>query len=224
MYGYHDVTDASDSAMEKPICWITNTFDRSPAEHLWVPKDAAWGKLNGTLLNLSYGYGKIYTVPHEIIDGQAQGGMCALPIAQTETGLHRGRFHPANKQLYAAGMFAWAGTQRRDGGFYRIRYTGEPAKMPISVQASKETYSIEFSDAIPQGTTFAVKAWDLKRTKNYGSQHFNERELKVTKSTISDNNVVLTIPDLTETRGLEILCTFPDNTTRVIHATINTLK
>jgi sugar lactone lactonase YvrE len=224
MYGYHDVTDASDSAMEKPLCWITNAFDRSPAELLWVPKDAAWGKLNGTLLNLSYGYGKIYTVPHEIVNGQAQGGMCALPLPKSDTGLHRGRFHPVNKQLYAAGMFAWAGSQRRDGGFYRIRYTGEPAKMPISAQAKKNTYSLEFSDPIPPGTKFSVTAWDLKRTKKYGSKHYNERDLSVTKTTISDNNVVLTIPDLAVTRGLEILCVFPDKTTRTIHASINTLK
>lgn len=224
MYGYHDVTDDSDSAMEQPLCWITNAFDRSPAELLWVPKDASWGNLNGTLLNLSYGYGKIYTVPHEVINGQAQGGMCAFPIPKTETGLHRGRFHPANKQLYAAGMFAWAGSQQRDGGFYRIRYTGAPAKMPISVQAKKNNYTLEFSDPIPQGTQFSVKAWDLKRTSNYGSNHFNERELKVTNTAISGNNVTLTIPDLTVTRGLEILCTFPDKSTRVIHASINILE
>ncbi len=32
MWGYHDVTDPSDSAVDLPICWITNDFDRSPAE------------------------------------------------------------------------------------------------------------------------------------------------------------------------------------------------
>jgi hypothetical protein len=67
-------------------------------------------------------------------------------------------------------MFAWAGTQRRDGGFYRIRYTGEPAKMPISAQAKKNTYSLEFSDPIPPGSELSVKSWDLKSTKNYGSR------------------------------------------------------
>lgn len=224
MYGYHNITDPSDSAMEKPLCWITNNFDRSPAELLWVPKDAAWGNLNGTLLNLSYGYGKIYTVPHEIINGQAQGGMCALPIPDAHTGLHRGRFHPVNKQLYAAGMFAWAGTQRRDSGFYRIRHTGEPAKMPTTVTAKKDTYTIEFSDEIPPNTTFKVSAWDLKRTKNYGSKHHNERKLTITKTTIKNNTATLTIPGLPITRGLEIHCTFPDKSTRIIHATINTLN
>lgn len=32
VFGYHDVTDTSDEAMEPPVCWITNAFDRSPAE------------------------------------------------------------------------------------------------------------------------------------------------------------------------------------------------
>jgi hypothetical protein len=59
MFGYHDVKDSSDAAMEQPICWITNEFDRSPAELLWAPRDA-WGPLGGSLLNLSYGYGKLY--------------------------------------------------------------------------------------------------------------------------------------------------------------------
>ncbi len=53
MFGYHDVTDESDAAMQQPLCWITNAFDRSPSELLWVPKDAKWGPLNGSLLNLS---------------------------------------------------------------------------------------------------------------------------------------------------------------------------
>ena len=39
MWGYHDVTDTSDAAMEQPVCWITNAFDRSPAELVWVESD-----------------------------------------------------------------------------------------------------------------------------------------------------------------------------------------
>ena len=86
--GYHDVTDERDEAMDSPLCWITNAFDRSPAELVWAKTDQ-WGGLNGKLLNLSYGYGRIYVVPHEFIsptskplngkqaDPQPQGGMCA---------------------------------------------------------------------------------------------------------------------------------------------------
>ena len=43
-WGYHDVTDPSDAAMKQPLCWITNAFDRSPSELLWVTSDG-WGRL-----------------------------------------------------------------------------------------------------------------------------------------------------------------------------------
>ena len=36
LWGYTDVTDTSDAAMKQPLCWVTNDFDRSPAELLWV--------------------------------------------------------------------------------------------------------------------------------------------------------------------------------------------
>ena len=52
MYGYHDVEDSSDEMMDDPLCWITNAFDRSPSELLWVPNDC-WGPLGGSLLNFS---------------------------------------------------------------------------------------------------------------------------------------------------------------------------
>jgi hypothetical protein len=223
MYGYHDVTDSSNEAMEQPLTWITNSFDRSPAELLWVPKDAAWGPLNGTLLNLSYGYGKVYTVPHEVLDGQAQGGMCALPLEASPSGLHRGRFHPRNKQLYAVGMFAWAGSRNADGAFCRIRATGKPSYMPIKTAASKGKYTITFSDPLPAEGSFKVKVWNLKRTANYGSKHYDEHELKITKSKIKGQQATLTIPDLEPTWGMEISCDFGNNIKRVIHASIHQL-
>ena len=120
--------------MEQPLCWITNSFDRSPAELLWVPKDC-WGPLGGSLLNLSYGYGKIFVVPHEQVAGQMQGGMCELPLPQFPTGLIRGRFHPTNGHLYTCGMFAWAGNQQQPGGFYRVRATGKPMHLPVGLHA-----------------------------------------------------------------------------------------
>jgi hypothetical protein len=76
-WGYHDVTDPSDAAMAKPLCWITNAFNRSPSELLWVTSNR-WGPLKCSLLNFSYGYGKVYVVPHEKIGGDVQGGMCSI--------------------------------------------------------------------------------------------------------------------------------------------------
>ena len=208
IYGYSPVTDTRDEAMKNPLCWITNGFDRSPSELLWVPKDAKWGALNGQLLNLSYGYGKIYVVPHERIGDQRQGGLCELPLKQFPTGIMRGRFHPGDGQLYGCGMFAWAGSQRKAGGFYRIRKTKQPANLPTKIEASKSCVTLTLSDEIDSASVkperFNIKAWDLKRTKNYGSKHFNEREWKVTKATITGNKITLTIPDLEPTWGMSI--------------------
>lgn len=235
MFGYHDVKDSSDEAMEQPLCWITNGFDRSPAELLWATEPAQWGPLNGVLLNLSYGYGKIYTVPHELIQGQAQGGMCELPISQFPTGVMRGRFHPENGQLYGAGMFAWAGTQHQAGGFYRIRYTGKPAYMPIALEAVESGMRMTFSDPLDKAfaedpTHYKVQTWSLKRTANYGSRHYDQRELKVRSASLSPDGRVLfvSIPEIHPTWGMEIRCELKgkneDSTvTRVIHNTIHHL-
>ncbi|MCA9263536.1 MAG: c-type cytochrome [Planctomycetales bacterium] len=210
MFGYHDVTDSSDDAMEQPLCWITNAFDRSPSELLWVDSPA-WGPLQGTLLNFSYGYGKVYVVPHEHLNGQAQGGMCELPIPQFTTGVMRGRFHPVDGQLYTCGMFAWAGNQTEPGGFYRIRYTGKPVHLPLGLRALREGITIEFSGELDRSmasdpSRYQVKVWDLKRTANYGSPHINEHSLEVTGVTVSDDrrSVNLDMPQLQPTWCMEI--------------------
>ncbi|MDA7531489.1 hypothetical protein N8512_00220, partial [Akkermansiaceae bacterium] len=228
IYGYSPVTDTADSAMKNPLCWITNRFDRSPSELLWVPKDAKWGSLNGQLLNLSYGYGKIYVVPHEKIGDERQGGLCEIPLNQFPTGIMRGRFHPSDGQLYGCGMFAWAGTQRKAGGFYRIRKLDQPANLPTQIEASKNTITLTLSDEVDEKSVkpdnFCVKAWDLKRTKNYGSKHFNEREWKITSATLNGKKITLTVPDLETTWGMSIDLKLTDKSgqpfQRLIHNSI----
>ena len=233
MFGYHDVTDDSDEAMDQPLCWITNAFDRSPSELLWVDSEA-WGGLHGRLLNLSYGYGKVYVVPHENVSGQMQGGMCAFPIPQFPTGTCRGRFHD-DGGLYLSGMFAWGSSQQsRDGGFYRIRKTSVPAYLPVQLNAQQNRVVIEFSDQLdPESAVrpdnYEVTTWDLKRSARYGSDHYNEKTQPVTGVRISDDasTIVLEIPGLAPTWGMEIRCRLKTvegaTVERVIHNTIHNL-
>ncbi len=233
MMGYHDVTDTSDDAMEQPVCWITNSFDRSPAELLWVPKDF-WGSLGGSLLNLSYGYGKVYVVPHERIDGQVQGGMCELPVGPFPTGIMRGRFHPTDGQLYVCGMFAWAGSATQPGGFYRIRRTDKPVHVPIELHAREGGMELVFSAPLDRATAadasrYRVKVWSLKRTANYGSDHINERPLEVHAVRVSDDgrSVFVELPDLQPTWCMEIRCRLKsadgEAVNTVIHNTVHHL-
>ena len=227
MFGYHDVKDHSDSAMQQPLCWITNAFDRSPAELLWVDSKK-WGALDGTLLNLSYGYGKVYVVPHEEIDGQTQGGMCQLPISQFPTGVMRGRFHPKDGQLYCCGMFAWAGNQHQPGGLYRLRYTGKPANLPLGLKAKKGGMLVTFSDPVNRDAAetlknYAVKTWSLKRTASYGSKHYDEMRLEVRRAELANDgkSVFLEIPDIKPTWCMEIKYSITDANGKPINGTIH---
>lgn len=230
MFGYHDVTDSSDAAMEQPLCWITNKFDRSPGELLWVPRNA-WAPLAGKLLNLSYGTGKLFAVPFEEIGGQKQGGMCQLPIAPLPTGVMRGRFSPLDRQLYACGMFAWAGNATQPGGLYRIRYTGRAMWLPIGLRARQGSIELTFTSELDKAAAgdpanYSLKIWSLKRTENYGSDHYNEQLLAVELAQISADGRVVTlkVPALQPTWGMEIACRLKgaDGTPleRVIHNSI----
>ena len=211
MMGYHDGVDDDDQAMEEPVCWITNAFDRSPSELLWVESDR-WGPLKGKLLNLSYGYGQVYIVNYEKVDGKMQGGMTKLPIPQFPTGIMRGRFHPIDQQLYCCGMFAWAGNQQQPGGFYRIRYTGKPLHTPSKVEVTDSGLVLTLTDAVSPAVAadpknYRVEVWDLVRASRYGSKHHEQRTLEIKNAKITNDNksIELVIPDLKPTRGMKLL-------------------
>jgi mono/diheme cytochrome c family protein len=231
MFGYTDVKDTADAAMQPPMVWITNAKDRSPAELLWVPKNA-WGGLGGSLLNLSYGTGQIFVVPNEDVGGTWQGAVCELPMPAFATGIMRGRFAP-DGALYACGMFAWAGNATSPGGFHRIRATGVPAYVPQQIHARKGGFTVTFSDPVDpnsvQAGSFALETWGLKRTANYGSDHYNTRVLPITAATLSGDQrtITLTIPELapTDCYQLKARLRATDGTIfeRSLHGTIHKL-
>jgi hypothetical protein len=208
MFGYSSVTNTSDDAMEQPMVWITNAKDRSPAELLWVPKNT-WGSLGGSLLNLSYGTGRIYIVPHEEVGSQWQGAICELHLPAFATGIMRGRFG-ADGALYACGLFGWAGNAVAPGGFHRIRRTEKPAYVPIAVNAARGSLNVTFSDPLDPASVksdaFAFKVWSLKRSANYGSKHYDEHSLEVTSTRLNAENrtVTLEIPSLAPTDCYEL--------------------
>ncbi|OYP28928.1 DUF6797 domain-containing protein [Rhodopirellula sp. MGV] len=211
MYSYDAPQDSSDDAMEQPLCWPNKPFDRSPSELVWVEGDA-WGPLKGSLLNLSYGYGKVFIVPHEQIDDMWQGGMCELPLPRFPTGIMRARFSPQDGQMYACGMQAWGSDQEESpGGLYRIRATGEPSHLPVALNATGEGMVITFSEPLEpvsasQAANYLVETWDLKRTKNYGSPRYNEQLLAVQSVDVSEDGktVKLVLPKIQPTWTMQI--------------------
>ena len=232
LFGFTDVTDTADSAMEQPMVWVTNDKDRSPAELLSVPK-SAWGTLGGALLNLSYGTGRAFIVPNEQVGGVWQGAVCELPMPAFATGIMRGRF-AADGALYTSGMFAWAGNATAPGGFHRIRRSEKPAHVPLAIHAAKAALTVTFSepldpDSVKPGA-FAMKVWSLKRSAGYGSKHHDEHALPISAARLSDDKrtVTLTIPALAPTQCYELTTKLraPGGASvdRSIHGTIHQLS
>jgi sugar lactone lactonase YvrE len=231
MFGYSSVTNTSDAAMEQPMVWITNAKDRSPAELVWVPAKV-WGALGGSLLNLSYGTGRIFVVPHEEVGGQWQGAVCELPMPAFATGIMRGRF-AADGALYACGLFGWAGNATAPGGFHRVRRTEKPAHVPIAIHAGKARLRLTFSDSIDPASVmpdaFAFKVWSLKRSADYGSKHYDERELEITAVSLDSEarTVTIEIPALAPTQCYELKLRLAGKSGEVIerslHGTIHRL-
>ena len=230
MWAYDHPVSGADDQMEPPVVWITNDMDRSPAEIVRVT-GTGWGPLQGQIVNISYGMGRIFLAPMETVRGQIQGGVIQLPIPDFPTGIMRGRFHPGNGQLYVCGMVGWASNQHQDGGFYRVRYTGKPAYLPVGLHAGHESFAVAFTDALaPEAaelpTNYSVRVWNLKRSANYGSPHVGEHPVTVTAAKLeADGKTVrLTLPGLAPTQGMEIKCSLKgkngESFTRTIHNTI----
>jgi hypothetical protein len=160
--------------------------------------------------------------------------MCQLPLTTLPTGIMRGRFQPQDKQLYTCGMFAWAGSVMQPGGFYRIRSTGKPAYVPLELHARTQGVSITFSDpldpaAAGDASRYRVQTWSLRRTQNYGSEHYDQRTVPVTKATPSADRrtVWLEMPEIKPTWCMSIDCSLAgehgEPVSRLIHNTIHAL-
>jgi hypothetical protein len=210
MFGYNPPGDSTDTGMEQPLVWVERERDQSPSELLWVDSKK-WGELNGQLLNFSYGYGKVFVVPFEKIGEQLQGGIFELPILRFSTGVMRGRFNPGDGQLYLCGLSAWGSTQPQLGGLYRIRVTEKPMHIPKGLQIRKDGIELTFTDKLETNSVedinnYTVKTWDLLRSRKYGSKHYNEQTLEVTKAVLGKDkkSIILTISNIKPTWVMEI--------------------
>jgi hypothetical protein len=148
------------------------------------------------------------------------------------TGIMRGRF-AADGALYTCGMFAWAGSAVAPGGFHRIRRSGKPAHVPLTIHAAKGALSVSFSDPLDpvsvKPDAFAFKVWSLKRSANYGSKHYDEHPLDIAAARLSADHrtVTLEIPTLSATQCYELKTRLmaPDGAIieRSLHGTIHQL-
>ena len=161
-------------AYDLPLAWVHPSIDRSPSSQLRVT-NPGWGDLNGRLLGLSYGTGRVYLILEDEVDGVHQGGVVPLPI-QIPTGLMSGRFNPVDGHLYLCGLVGWSSDAKEDGGFYRVRSTGPLPFLPDEVKAVNDGLVLHFTEPLDAEASapdhWDVNAWNYQWSERYGSPEF----------------------------------------------------
>jgi hypothetical protein len=91
-----------------------------------------------------------------------------------------------------------------------VRNTG-PVEIPVTLSATKKGLVIGFAQALDRelaasADSYSIKAWDLKRSSNYGSKHINERDLEIKSAELSPDgkSVLLQVDNLDVTWGMLI--------------------
>ena len=161
---------------DKPFCWLPMTMDNSSGGQVWATSDRC-GPLKDHLLFTSYGKCTLFEVMVDEVDGTRQGAMVQLPL-KFNSGIMRGRINPRDGQVYVCGLKGWQSSATRDGGFYRVRYTGQPFRMPVAFHASKGGIQVTFSSALDTKTAtdpenYSVESWNYRWTGAYGSPEYS---------------------------------------------------
>ncbi|MEM7231413.1 MAG: DUF6797 domain-containing protein [Planctomycetota bacterium] len=195
-YGYQWSFHEGDrpEVYDPPLAWVEHDLDRSPAAQFRVQSER-WKDLNGKLLSLSYGTGRVVLVIEDEASPIPQATLVAMPIDTMPTGIMRARFDPSG-ELYIGGLASW-GTQRSTpGGFYRVRYRGGWSQAPEEVRATTEGVYLRFREALDpkrarSPASFRLSRWNYKWQERYGSDDFRVSDGKPGREAIQVEEALL---------------------------------
>ena len=161
-----------------PLAYLPRGLDNSAGGQTSVTS-RRWGPLNGQLLHFSFGTGAHFLVLRDEVDRQIQGAVVPLP-GEFLSGAHRGRFNPADGQLYVSGMQGWGSYTPQTGCFQRVRYTGDDVQLPVGFHVHQNGILVRFSAPLdPQLAADArhhfAQCWNYRYSAAYGSPEFSTR-------------------------------------------------
>lgn len=193
---------------DNPLCWLPRDIDNSNGGQVWIT-GKNFGPLSGQLLHSSYGQSRLYLVLKEEAGGQMQGGV--VPVLPTfDSGICRMRFREKENALYLTGLRGWQTNASKDAGFYRVRYTGKKANLPVDLKARPGQLDLTFSDPLDKRTagdvdSYVIRHWNYRWTGNYGSEHYSiadpkqkakkgaEEEVEVQSASVSEDGRTVTL-------------------------------
>jgi hypothetical protein len=166
---------------DEPFCWLPQSMDNSSGGQVWVTGDK-WGPLKDHLLFMSYGKCTLFHVMMEEVGGLRQGGMVQLPL-KFYSGLMRGRCNPRDGQIYVCGLRGWQSAAVKDGGFYRVRYTGKPVHTAKEIHVRHNGVEIEFTSPLDAASAADVANWSVERWNYVWSPSYGSPEVSVADPT-----------------------------------------
>jgi len=175
-FGYRGPVDGRPPDL--PLVYLPRGLDNSSGAQAYVSSDR-WGPLQGNLIHFSYGAGSHFLVLRDDAAGQFQGAVVPLP-GEFLSGVHRGRFHPVDGQLYVSGMAGWGTYTPDDGCFQRVRYTGASFQAPRKFRVYRNGVSVTFAEPIDAAIAERVEShfaqcWNYRYGEAYGSPEFSTR-------------------------------------------------
>jgi hypothetical protein len=208
-YGFVGQGQKARPEREKPICWIPMSIDKSPGTQQWIT-DGRWGPLKGLAAICSYDCTISLLLVEKLASGGLQGGVVRFPFT-FPSGVMRGRFAPADGQLYLAGLRGWSSRAARDACFQRVRWTGKTPHLPVGVVTRKGALEVTFSAPLDPASTadpenIGALVFNVVRTGGYGSPEFSladpkkrardPLEVKSTKLSADGRTLAIELPDL----------------------------
>jgi hypothetical protein len=160
------------TSYDEPVAWLPMRWDNSSGGQVYVTSDK-WGPWKGSPLFMSYGKCLLYGVGMDTVGGTTQASLVPFGL-KFQSGIMRGRFSPKDGQLYLAGLKGWQNAATRDGGFFRVRYTGHPVHTALKAHAAKNGLKITFStplktEVAQDAANYSVELWNYRYSGGYGS-------------------------------------------------------
>jgi putative heme-binding domain-containing protein len=206
------------AAPSLPLVYLPRGLDNSAGGQCVVESDR-WGPLTGHLLHFSFGTCTHHLLLTDSVDGILQGAVVPLP-GEFRSGVHRGRFHPDDGQLYVTGMQGWGTYAVDDGCFERVRFTGDKVQQPVGWKAHQNGVAVRFTSALDESVVTDVRrhfvqCWNYRYSPAYGSPEFvpshygtmGHETLAVQSVHVLDDGrtLFLEIPDLQPVNQLHLL-------------------
>ena len=198
-----------------PLVWIPHEIDQSAAGEAWVTGDRM-GFGGDALIHLSYGRPGVFRVYVDSTSAGVQGGLVSLTDGFTAP-LLKAQMRQQDGQLYLTGFAIWGSNAKEVSTFARLRYTGQPSTIPLSVEAGQQGVLLRFATPLDRAVAadpgkYDVQRWNYQRTENYGSGHFKldgsagQDRLRVASANLSADgkSLLLVLPDMRPANQLQV--------------------